>query len=115
MMIQNIEEMRREEGIDDPELRLQIGALKRGDCVKLTFLASQRSPTGETLPVRITSMRKGIFRGKLMRPPMAVGLVELAAGTVIVFTAAHIHSLSSKRPAEKPLRRMAAATRPARH
>jgi hypothetical protein len=37
--IEDIEEMRRQEGIDDVELRKAIRGLHVGDSVKLTFLA----------------------------------------------------------------------------
>ena len=61
--IENIEERRRQLGIDDAELRGQIRALKAGDLVNLSFLTSDT--TFETLAVRITSIRGSAFRGKL--------------------------------------------------
>lgn len=108
MQIQDIEELRRQEGIDDPELRQQIRGLKRGDFVKLTLLSDPHSAAGETLRVRITSIRGGIFRGKLAGRAVSVNLSEYEAGTPIVFTAAHIHSLSGKQSPVRPMRRVIA-------
>ena len=89
--IENIEEMRRVEGIDDVELRMEIRGLKAGDFVYLTFVTSTKS--FETLQVRITSIRGSAFRGKLVDKPTSSGLKALAPGVPIVFTTAHIHSL----------------------
>ena len=95
--IENIEEMRRVEGIDDAELRVEIRGLKVGDVVKLTFLTSTTS--FETVGVRITSMRGSAFRGKLVKRP-ASGRLRKLVGTSIVFTAAHIHSLLKRQEVE---------------
>ena len=92
--IENIEEMRRQEGIDDVELRIEIRSLHAGDFVKLTFLIGTTS--FETLLVRITSIRGSAFRGKLVTRPTSSGLSKLEAGAPIVFTTAHIHSLLKK-------------------
>jgi hypothetical protein len=89
--IENIEEMRRQEGIDDAELRVEIRALKVGDFVKLTFVTG--SASFETSLVRITSIRGSAFRGKLVKRPTSAGLRRLEAGAPISFTTAHIHSL----------------------
>ncbi len=89
--IENIEEMRRIEGIDDVELRMEIRSLKAGDFVNLTFVTSTRS--FETLLVRITSIRGSAFRGKLVDGPTSSGLKTLGPGVPVVFTTAHIHSL----------------------
>jgi hypothetical protein len=112
MLIQDIEEMRRQEGIEDPELRAQIGKLKRGDFVKLTFLAGPHAIAGETLRVRITSIRTGRFRGKLASRPISPGLADLAADASIAFTASHIHSLSNKQSGSPSSRRLLASARP---
>jgi len=88
---ENIEEMRRQEGIDDVELRMEIRGLKAGDLVRLTLLAGTAS--FETLLVRITSIRGSAFRGKLVKKPAALGLRKLGAGAAVTFTTAHIHSL----------------------
>ena len=55
--IENIEEMRCRQGIDDVELREAIRGLRVGDVVRLTFLAGAGSSAGETLSVRVTSIR----------------------------------------------------------
>jgi hypothetical protein len=92
--LENIEELRREQGIDDVDLRMEIRSLKAGDFVKLTFLIG--SAAFETLLVRITSIRGSAFRGKLAKRPSSSGLAKLHAGDPIVFTTAHIHSLIRK-------------------
>ena len=94
--IENIEEMRRREGIDDIELRKEIRGLRVGDFVKLTIVAG---PTlFETLPVRITSIRGCGFRGKLAGKPASKGLAKLPDGATLVFTSAHIHSVPKGQP-----------------
>jgi hypothetical protein len=96
VQIENIEEMRFQEGIDDTELRREIRELKVGDMVKLTFLTGATS--FETVLVRITSIRDSAFRGKLARRPTAAGLSQLRVGESVAFTAAHIHSIPKKAP-----------------
>jgi hypothetical protein len=61
--IENIEELRRREGIVDVELREEICGLQIGDFVKVTLLTGARS-CGETVSVRITGIRGNAFRGK---------------------------------------------------
>lgn len=97
--MENIEELRREEGIDDVELRLGIRTLKAGDFVRVTFLANTES--FETLLVRITSIRGSAFRGKLVKKPASSSLRRLDAGAAISFTTAHIHSLLKR--ADEPM------------
>ncbi len=92
--IENIEEMRRREGIEDVELWDEIRNLQVGDFVKLTFLAGPRA--AETLLVRITSIRGSSFRGKLANGPTSAGLSRLRAGLPVTFTPVHIHSLARK-------------------
>jgi hypothetical protein len=92
--IENIEAMRRREGIEDTELREEIRGLRIGDTVKLTFQGGPR--TLETLLVRITWIRGSAFRGTLASEPSAAGLSSLRVGTAVAFTSAHIHSLSGK-------------------
>jgi len=92
--IEDIEEMRRREGIDDVELRSDIRALAVGDFVNLTLVTSPHS--FETLLVRITSRKGSAFRGKLANRPTSTGLSELPAGSPVAFTTAHIHSLPKK-------------------
>src|SRR5437879_3672158 len=94
--IENIEEMRRSNGIDDVELREEIGRLQVGDAVKLTFRTSTKSAAWETLLVRITSIRGSAFRGKVAKGPTSASLSNLRVGSPVVFTAAHIHSLGKE-------------------
>jgi hypothetical protein len=89
--IEDIEEMRRREGIDDVELRAEIRCLTVGAIVKLTFVTELRA--FKTVPVRITQIRGMRFRGKLLQPALT-----LPRGKMVVFTFAHVHSVV-KRPA----------------
>lgn len=91
--IENIEEMRRQAGIDDVELREEIRGLHVGDTVKVTLLTGAPSPAGETLLVRITRIRGYAFRGRLASKPASSGLSHLQVGSPVAFTAAHIHSI----------------------
>jgi hypothetical protein len=97
--IENIEEMRRREGIDDVELRQAIRGLAAGDLVRLTFLGGGQPTAGETVLVRVTRVRGGAFRGELAQSPCSAGLSGLRAGSPVAFTAAHIHSLPKGGPA----------------
>jgi hypothetical protein len=97
--IENIEEMRRREGIDDVKLREEIGELRVGSLVRLTFLTGTAPLLGETLVVRITSIRKHAFRGKLARGPASTRLATLRIGSRVAFTTAHIHSLPKEQAA----------------
>jgi len=90
--LENIEELRRQNGIDDVELREGIHRLRAGDFVNLTFLTGPAS--FETLLVRITSVRGPAFRGKLAAKPTSNGLSSLRVGSAVTFTSTHIHSLS---------------------
>src|SRR6266545_814679 len=94
--LEDIEEMRRQEGIDDVELRSEIRTLKVGDCVKVTLLTGTSS--FETLLVRITSIKNRAFRGKLVKRPVSGSLSELEVGSPLLFTAAHIHSIAKRHP-----------------
>jgi hypothetical protein len=89
--IENIEEVRRREGINDVELRREIRGLAISDLVKVTLLSG--TTAFETLAVRITSIRGSAFRGKLVDRPASPNLSRLRAGSAIAFTAAHIHSI----------------------
>ncbi len=84
--IENIEEMRRQQGIEDVELAEAIRRLKVGDVVKLTFLTKTHS--FETTPVRITQIRGIAFRGKLIQTTSFV-----RRGKIVEFTISHIHSV----------------------
>ena len=98
--IENIEEMRLQEGIDDVELREAIGQLRPGDLVRLTLSAGPASAR-ETLTVRITSIKGRAFRGKLVNTPSTPGLSKLRAGSPLTFTTAHIHSLPKGQPSQE--------------
>jgi hypothetical protein len=100
--IENIEEMRRQEGIEDSELREEIRGLRVGHCVKLTLLAGTKSCDSETLLVRITRIRGSAFRGKLADRPNSTGLSNLRVGSQVAFTTAHIHSLPTRRSTRMP-------------
>ncbi len=97
--IENIEEMRRREGIEDVELRQEIRGLRVGDFVKLTLLADTKS--FETLLVRITRIRRSEFHGKLANRPNCAGLSKLRVGSPVAFTTAHIHSIQKGQPAHE--------------
>ena len=99
VQIENIEAMRRREGIDDVDLREDISALAVGDFVRLTLLPREQSLAGETLLVRITGIRGSSFEGRLADRPASKGLADLRTGAALVFTADHIHSLPKGRPA----------------
>jgi hypothetical protein len=100
LVIENIDELRRRNGIDDVELQAAIRRLRVGDRVKLTILVPIASFAGETLVVRITSIRGMKFRGKVVTAPVSRGLKELRVGSSLAFSADHIHSVASQRPAE---------------
>ena len=91
--IEDIEDLRRRQGIDDVELREAIRGLRVGDSVRLTFLTGRGTSAGETLPVRITSIRDGAFRGRLAGGPSSAALSGLQVGALIAFTTAQIHSV----------------------
>jgi len=97
--IENIEEMRRREGIDDVELRDDIRALAVGDFVRLTLLSREPSGGGEALLVRITDISGTSFRGQLAGRPASKGLAGVRTGVPLAFTADHIHSLPKGRSA----------------
>jgi hypothetical protein len=101
VQLEDIAELRRREGIDDVELWQGIRNLRVGDLVKLTFLNDSKPLAGETLVVRITSIRGSAFRGKLADTPVSAGLASLTARSSVVFRDAHIHSLQKvQRPNE---------------
>jgi hypothetical protein len=99
--IENIEELRRREGIDDAELREEVRRLRVGDLVRLTVRLSTKSCGGETLMVRITGINEGSFRGKLLEAPVSADLAKLHVGSLVAFAADHIHSVSKGRPANE--------------
>jgi hypothetical protein len=92
--IENIEDMRRRQGIDDVELRAAIGGLSVGDSVRLTLLSGDdASAAGETVVVRITAINGPRFRGTLAARPVLKALAGLKAGLPLAFTADCIHSV----------------------
>jgi hypothetical protein len=98
--IENIDELRRREGIDDVELHEDIGRLRVGDQVRLTFLSG--ASLRETLPVRITHIRVGQFRGRLAGRVARPELLGLRADALVTFTAGQIHSIARPQPAPAP-------------
>jgi hypothetical protein len=90
---ENIEEMRRQAGIEDVELRESIRALRVGDYVRLTPLTGGHSSPGHTLLARITRIENGGFRGKLAGRAASPLRRGLRVGSAVAFTAAHIHSV----------------------
>ncbi len=96
LQIENIEAMRRRQGIEDVELHEDIRRLRPGDFVKVTFVSG---PTSfETLWIRLTSIRGTAFRGKLANRPLSTGLGRLHIGSPIAFCADHIHSIPKGQP-----------------
>jgi hypothetical protein len=96
--IENIEEMRRQVGIDDVELRQAIRGLRAGDFVHLTFVSASTPAVRETVRVRVTSVAGREFRGRLAQRPASPGLAVLRVGARVVFRADHIHSVAKGRP-----------------
>jgi hypothetical protein len=94
---ENIEEMRCAAGIDDVELRDAIRALKAGDLVRLTLRTAGGTFPGETLLVRITSIKGDLFRGKLAQKKRSVRRLGLNEASVLTFAREQIHSIPAKR------------------
>lgn len=94
VVIENIEDLRQREGIDDVELHQEIRRLHAGDDVRLTFLNSAKAC--ETLLVRIKRIDGSLFRGTLVQRPATKGLDGLKLGSSVAFTATHIHSVVPK-------------------
>jgi hypothetical protein len=95
--IENIEEMRRRQGIDDVELRAAVCGLGVGDSVRLTILSGDVPDGGETVVVRITAIDGAQFRGKLATRPVLKALAGFKAGLPLAFTADCIHSVVPER------------------
>src|SRR5262249_19148553 len=74
--IEDIQQLRWKQGIEDLEPRAEISGLQVGDSVNLTFRADKEWFAGETL-VRITSIKGSAFRGKLAAKPALIGLANL--------------------------------------
>ncbi len=98
VQFENIEEMRRTAGIDDTELHDAIRNLQVGDLVRLTLRTTPDRFPGESLVVRITSIKGNLFRGKLAQPKRALLRLGLTAGSLFTFTWEHIHSIATRRP-----------------
>ena len=96
IVVEDIEGMRRRQGIDDVELREEIRGLTIGDFVKLTLLTRRGSCTGETLSVRITRIKGSLFFGELAVRPTFNGLMKLRVGSPVRFTTDHIHSVPKR-------------------
>lgn len=109
MEIQDIEHMRQLAGIDDVELGEQIRQLRVGDLVRLTFLAG--AGKFETLPVRITTVRRGNFSGELTASASSAQLAALRRGSAVAFTRAHIHSVVKNSPEGSTISTPATASR----
>jgi hypothetical protein len=91
--IENIEELRRREGIDDAELHKDIRELRVGDHIRLTLMTGGNPFRSETVLVRITSITRTVYRGKLAKDPTALGASSLRAGSLVTFSRDHIHSI----------------------
>lgn len=100
--IEDIEAMRRREGIEDVELHEAIRGLAIGDFVHLTFLGGGKACAGETLRVRITRIEDDSLRGKLAARPAGAGLSNLRVGSPVRFTTAHIHSIPKRESGHEP-------------
>jgi hypothetical protein len=97
--IENIEELRLQEGIDDVELRTEIQRLGLRCLVNLTFVGGAHS--SETLTVQITKIDGACFRGKLVEKPKTTGLSQLVPGSVIAFCRDQIHSICKQSKARE--------------
>jgi hypothetical protein len=102
IVVEDIEQMRRRQGIDDVELRQEIAGLTIGDFVKLTLATRAASSAGETLPVRITRISGSIFCGTLTVKPTLHGLSKLRVGSPVRFSSAHSHSVPKGLPKHEP-------------
>ena len=96
IQIENIDELRRREGIDDVELHEDIGRLRVGDHVRLTFLSG--ATLRETVSVRITRIRAGQFRGRLVSRVARPELFGLRPDALVNFAAEQIHSIARPQP-----------------
>lgn len=95
--IENIDELRLREGIDDVELHEDISRLRVGDHVRLTFLSGAN--LRETLSVRITRIEDGQFRGRVIDRSARPKLLGLRADALVRFSAGQIHSIAAPPPA----------------
>jgi hypothetical protein len=93
VQFENIEELRRQAGIEDVQLREAIRVLRVGDHVRLTPVIGGHSSPNRTLLARITRIDGSEFRGKLAGPAASPPTRGLRTGSAVVFTASHIHSV----------------------
>jgi hypothetical protein len=91
IVYEEIQELRRRQGIVDAVLKVDIEQLQPGNKVKLSL---QLDPNGfETVVVCITSIRESTLRGKLVKKPKGPGLRALDVGSFLRFQSSHIHSI----------------------
>jgi hypothetical protein len=95
--IENIEALRRLAGIQDVELHEQVRRLRVGDRVRLTLLAADR-PGAAVVLVRITSIKGGAFRGRVVGAAERVRLTGSVIGSLVAFTEDHVHSVPKAPP-----------------
>jgi hypothetical protein len=98
---ENIEEMRSQAGIDDVELRDAVSHLQVGDLVRLTVRTIGGTFPGESLLIRITSIKGDVFRGKLAQSKRSARRSGVSEGTLLAFTRAQIHSIPAKRAGDE--------------
>jgi hypothetical protein len=61
------------------------------------MLTRAKASTGETLLVKITSIRRDAFRGELADSPSSACRLKLRLGSPVAFTTGHLHSLPKGR------------------
>jgi hypothetical protein len=93
-LIENIEELRSREGIEDKELHEAICGLRVGDLVRVTLRTETMRAPVETVQVRLARIDGDGLQGRLIDRPASAGLSKLRSGTLITFARHHIHSLS---------------------
>ena len=97
ILIENIDEARKREGIDDVVLHDEIVRLKAGDHVRLSV--SSDGKQFEMVSVRITSVKGSALRGKVLEKPRSRSLGTLIAGSAMTFKAGQVHSIVDGKPA----------------
>src|SRR5262249_21295599 len=96
--IEDVQTMRRRQGMDDVQLRERTRGLRVGDLVKLIFLSAMEAYGGEPLLVRIPRIQGSAVCGRLVSEPTSAGLPGLRVGSPLAFSAAHIHAVPQRRP-----------------
>jgi hypothetical protein len=91
--LENIERLRQDAGIDDVDLRKNVGHLSVGDIVHLTVLDTQQVRSGEVIDVRILEIRGPKFRGLVVGAPRSAAFSTELVNQPIAFTNEHIHSV----------------------